>query len=269
MALVSTAELATLIGSRHLRVFDVRADLADPAAGRRRYDVGHIPGAVFVDLEQDLTGRSGPGRHPLPRPEEFSATARRLGIGRSTDVVAYDDIGGAWAARLWWMLRSLGHGQVRVLDGGFPKWESEGRPVTTAVPRPIPADFATVRDWTGVVDRHDVADTGAPLIDARAPERFSGASEPIDPIAGHIPGAINLPYEGNLGEDGTFLEPAALSARYAGVGSDPIVYCGSGVSACHDILAMHLAGRDDARLYEGSWSDWSRHQDAPVAIGDA
>ncbi|HSJ27145.1 MAG TPA: sulfurtransferase [Acidimicrobiia bacterium] len=268
MGLISTAELAALIGSRHLGVFDVRTDLADPQAGRRRYDAGHVPGAVFVDLERDLTGREGPGRHPLPRPEEFSATARRLGIGPSTDVVAYDDDGGAWAARLWWMLRSLGHEQVRVLDGGFPKWESEGLPVTTAVPRPIPGDFATVRDWRWVVNRHDVAATDAQLIDARAPERFSGEREPIDPVAGHIPGAINLPYADNLAPDGTFLEPSALARRYDAVDENPIVYCGSGVSACHDILAMHLAGRDDARLYEGSWSDWSRHQDAPVGIGD-
>jgi thiosulfate/3-mercaptopyruvate sulfurtransferase len=269
MGLISTADLAALIGSRHLRVFDVRTDLADPAEGRRRYDAGHIPGAVFVDLEQDLTGRSGPGRHPLPRPEEFSATARRLGIGPSADVVAYDDESGAWAARLWWMLRSLGHEHVRVLDGGFPKWQSEGRPVTTAVPRPAPGDFATVRSWRGVVNRHDVAASDAPLIDARASERFSGEKEPIDPIAGHIPGAINLPYAGNLAADGTFLERPALSARFAAVEENPIVYCGSGVSACHDILAMHLAGRDDARLYEGSWSDWSRHQHAPVATGEA
>lgn len=268
MPLISTADLATRIGAGELRLFDVRADLADPGAGRRRYGAGHLPGAVFVDLETDLTGRSGPGRHPLPRPEEFSATVRRLGVRPSDVVVSYDDSGGAWASRLWWMLRSMGHATVKVLDGGFPKWEKEGRPVTRAVPRPSPGDFPTVREWRGVVDRQAVAASEARLIDARAPERYRGEHEPIDQIAGHIPGAINLPYADNLREDGTFLDQESLAERFADVGPEPIVYCGSGVSACHNILALHLTGREDALLYEGSWSDWSRQQHAPVATGD-
>jgi thiosulfate/3-mercaptopyruvate sulfurtransferase len=268
MPLISTSELAERIGTTNLRVYDVRADLADPAEGRRRYDAGHLPGAVFVDLEKDLTAPSGPGRHPLPRPEAFSATARRLGISPANLVVAYDDVGSAWASRLWWMLRSLGHANVRVLDGGFPKWAKEDHPITRATPRPMPGDFATVRDWRGVVDRNQVASTRGILIDARAPERYRGEHEPIDQVAGHIPGAVNIPYAGNLRADGTFLDAEALAARYSDVGHDPIVYCGSGVSACHDILAMEVAGVGGARLYEGSWSDWSRQQDAPVATGD-
>ena len=268
MSLISTAELATQVGSRGLRIFDVRADLADPAEGRRRYDSGHLPDAVFVDLEADLTGRSGPGRHPLPRPEEFSAVLRRVGVGPADLVVAYDDSGGAWASRLWWMLRSMGHPNVKVLDGGFPKWEAEGRPVTRAVPRPTPGSFPTVREWRGVVDRSQVSNGASTLIDARVSERYRGEHEPIDRLAGHIPGAVNFPYPGNLGPDGTFLDRAALADRFADIGASPIVYCGSGVSACHNILALHLAGRDDALLYEGSWSDWSRQQDAPVATGD-
>lgn len=268
MSLISTSELADRIGTRHLKVYDVRADLADPAEGQRRYDAGHIPGAVFVDLEKDLTGREGPGRHPLPRPEEFSATVRRIGVNPTDLVVAYDDNGGAWASRLWWMLRSLGHANVRVLDGGFPKWEAEKRPVTRAVPRPVPGDFATVREWRWVVDRHAVARTNATVIDARSPERYRGETEPIDPVAGHIPGAINLPYAANLAPDGTFLPADELRRRFAAVGANPIVYCGSGVTSCHDILAMEIAGLDGVRLYEGSWSDWIRQQDAPVATGD-
>lgn len=268
MSLISTSELATRIGTRELRLFDVRADLADPAEGRRRYDAGHLPGAVFVDLEADLTGRSGPGRHPLPRPEEFSATARRIGISPSALVVAYDDVGGAWASRLWWMLKSMGHANVRVLDGGFPKWQAESRPITRAVPRPPGGDFPTVMEWRGIVDRAEVAAAESTLIDARTPERFRGDREPIDQVAGHIPGAINLPYEDNLADDGTFLDTSKLAERFAGVGPAPIVYCGSGVSACHNILALHVAGQDDALLYEGSWSDWSRQQHAPVATGD-
>lgn len=268
MALISTTELGDLIGSAGLRIFDVRADLADPVEGRRRYDAGHLPTAVFVDLEKDLTGRSGPGRHPLPRPEEFSATLRRLGVSPGDLVVAYDDVGGAWASRLWWMLRSLGHPDAKVLDGGITKWEAERRPLTRAVPRPVPGDFPTVREWTGVVDRDDVRSAAGPLIDARAAERYRGDHEPIDQIAGHIPGAINLPYADNLGPDGTFLPPAELTARYAETGPGSIVYCGSGVSSCHTILAMHVVGIDDVLLYEGSWSDWSRQQHAPNATGD-
>jgi thiosulfate/3-mercaptopyruvate sulfurtransferase len=268
MPLISAFELADRLGTPGLRVFDVRSDLADPAKGRRRYEAGHIPDAVFVDLEADLTGREGPGRHPLPRPEEFSATVRRLGVRPRDLVVAYDDTGGSWAARLWWMLCSLGHPAVRVLDGGFPAWVAGGLPVTRAVPRPTPGDFPTVREWRGVVDRNHVAATSSMVIDARAPERYRGEHEPIDQVAGHIPGAVSVPYAANLSADGTFLSPTQLADRYAGAGSAPIVYCGSGVSACHDILAMHLAGIKGALLYEGSWSDWSRQQDAPVATGD-
>ncbi|MDX1448760.1 MAG: sulfurtransferase, partial [Acidimicrobiia bacterium] len=238
MPLISTSDLAERIGTRDLKVFDVRADLADPKEGRRRYEEGHIPGAVFVDLEKDLTGREGPGRHPLPRPEEFSATVRRLGVSPTDLAVAYDDVGGAWASRLWWMLRSLGHPNVRVLDGGFPKWEAEDRPITRAVPRPVPGDFATVRAWRGVVDRASVAAAESTVVDARAPERYRGESEPIDPVAGHIPGAINLPYAANLAPDGTFLPADELAKRFESVGPSPIVYCGSGVCACHDNLAM-------------------------------
>lgn len=268
MSLMTTDELAALIGTAGLVVLDVRADLADPSEGLRRYEAGHLPGAVFVDLKGDLTGRTGPGRHPLPRPEEFSATVRRLGIGPDSTVVVYDDSGGMWAARLWWMLRSLGHPNVLVLDGGITAWNAEGKPVTQATLRSTPGDFATVREWRGVVDRTAVSRTGATVVDARTEERFRGEHEPIDPVAGHIPGAINLPHTGNLTADGRFLDTAALVARYADVGSRPIVYCGSGVTACHDILAMSLAGVDDALLYEGSWSDWCR-SDAPIATGPA
>jgi thiosulfate/3-mercaptopyruvate sulfurtransferase len=265
--IIEPSALAARIGLRELRIVDVRWYLTDPDRGRTEYRTGHLPGAVFCDLETDLTGSEGPGRHPLPRVEEFSATLRRLGLDRSDHVVAYDDSGGAIAARLWWMLRSIGHPDVSVLDGGFTAWVAEGHPVTKSEPRIKPGSYPTAVQWSGVVDRKEVERSNGPLIDAREPDRYLGVSEPIDPQAGHIPGAANLPYPGNLGPDGRFLPVRKLKERYAGIGPDPIVYCGSGVTACHDLLAMSLAGRNDGLLYEGSWSDWSRLTSAPVAIG--
>ncbi len=266
--LISASDLAARISDARLSIIDVRWYLADPSRGRREYEAGHIPTSVFCDLEADLTGQTGPGRHPLPRPEAFTATLRRLGVHRDHAVVAYDDSGGSAAARLWWMLRSIGHPEVSVLDGGFSEWTREERPVTQAIPRVKPGSYTTALEWSGVIDREGVAAGGHPLIDARAPERYRGEVEPIDPKAGHIPGAVNLAYAGNLGPDGRFLSPADLARRYEPVGPSPVVYCGSGVTACHGILALAIAGRTDALLYEGSWSDWSRQTDSPVGLGD-
>ncbi len=265
--LIEASDLAARIGLRDLRIVDVRWYLADPGRGRVEYDAGHLPGAVFCDLETDLTGSEGPGRHPLPRAEEFSRTLRRLGLNRSDHVVAYDDSGGAIAARLWWMLRSIGHAEVSVLNGGFSAWVAADLPVTQSEPRTRPGSYPTVMEWTGVVDRSAVEAHRGPLVDARDPERYTGATEPIDKQAGHIPGAVNIPYSGNVDANGLFLPLGALSERYADVDAPPIVYCGSGVTACHTLLALALLGRDDALLYEGSWSDWSRSTNAPVATG--
>lgn len=250
---------------------DVRFHLADHDQGRREYAVGHLPGAVFIDLHHELAGSEGGGRHPLPAVSAFVAVLDRAGITPDDHVVAYDDAGGATASRLWWMLRSIGHERVSVLDGGLTAWTESGGSLTELVPhrqptvRPIPAG------WSGTVDADTVAEAvrqGTSLVDARAPVRFRGDDEPIDPRAGHIPGAINRFHVANLGEHGRFRSPDELSTTFADLGSSPIVYCGSGVTACHALLAMSLAGISDARLYPGSWSDWSSDPGRPIAVGD-
>ncbi len=265
MSLISVGDLADRIDT--VRVCDVRWYLGDPDRGRREYLAGHIPGAVFVDLETRLSGPAGPGRHPLPTPGEFVADLGRWGITPDTPVVAYDSAGGAYAARLWWMLRSIGHEPVAVLDGGLQAWIESGRSLSRETPILDPTDYPVPPGWTGVVGREVVVAGEATLIDARAKERYRGEIEPVDPRAGHIPGAINLPYTGNLDPAGRFLSAEMLATRFGGVGPEPIVYCGSGVTACHNLLAMELAGIGDALLYEGSWSDWSSHPDLPIEIG--
>ena len=275
MTLISAEELAARLDdpatAATTAVCDVRFYLADHGQGRREYDAGHIPGAVFVDLHSQLAGGEGGGRHPLPSVADFAGVLGALGISQSTSVVAYDSAGGATAARLWWMLRSIGHGQAAVLDGGLPAWVRAGRPLTTEVPVRRPARYPTPADWTDIVDADAVAEgvaLGATLIDSRAGERFRGEVEPIDPRAGHIPGAVNRFHGDNLGPDGTHRPLAELAARFAGVGESPIVYCGSGVTACHNLLAMSLVGIGRARLYPGSWSEWASDESRPIATGD-
>ncbi len=243
----------------------------DGRDGRSTYEDGHLPGAVFVDLGESLAGPASPegGRHPLPHPEVFAAAMRAAGVSDGRSVVVYDDLAGMVAGRLVVMLRSLGH-PAALLDGGLAAWT--GDLATGPAPETMPGDFAA-RPWPTerFVSADDVADhiaAGGTVIDARAPERFRGETEPIDARAGHIPGAVNLPFAANLHEDGRILGVEALRERYAEAGADPIVYCGSGVSACHDLLAMELAGIDDARLYVGSWSAWSADPDRPVATGE-
>ena len=248
-------------------VCDVRWYLTDPAQGRRDYDSAHLPGAVFVDLHSELAGGPGEGRHPLPNIGGFTALLGRRGIGRHTMVVAYDDAGGAIASRLWWMLRSIGHGRVAVLDGGYSAWTAAGLPVTSDSGAPRTVLYPAVDGWAGTVSADEVAATiarGGDVIDARASERYRGEIEPIDPRAGHIPGARNLPHLGNLATDGTHRSPADLAARFGDVGDNPIVYCGSGVTACHDLLAMTIAGIAGGRLYPGSWSEWSSDPERTV-----
>jgi thiosulfate/3-mercaptopyruvate sulfurtransferase len=269
--LISVGELAGRLDDPGVVVCDVRWYLNDPYRGRREYDEAHVPGAVFVDLHTELAGTVGGGRHPLPTTYEFAAHLSRLGIARDDTVVAYDSAGGATASRMWWMLGSIGHERVQVLDGGYQAWEEAGQPTTDAVVARVPTGYPVVDGWRGIVDADAIAglvERGTVLVDARAADRYRGEVEPIDQRAGHIPGAINLPHLDNLDGTGHHRPVDELAARFAGVGSSPVVYCGSGVTACHDLLAMSVAGITDARLYPGSWSDWSSQPGRPVATGD-
>jgi thiosulfate/3-mercaptopyruvate sulfurtransferase len=277
--LISTADLALHLADPSLVVVDVRHDLGQPDTwGEAEYRRAHIPGARFVHMDRDLaapkTGMNG--RHPLPSAEASAALFGRLGVDASKQVVAYDQGPGSYAARLWWMLRWLGHDAVAVLDGGYAVWEREGRPVTADVPAVVPASFIA-RPSAPVVDVATVAATlGSPsmlLVDARGRERFRGDVEPIDKVAGHIPGAINRPYTDNLAADGRFKPARELRADFSALIGDhapsAIVHtCGSGVTACHNLLAMEHAGLGGARLYPGSWSEWSADPTRPIARGD-
>jgi thiosulfate/3-mercaptopyruvate sulfurtransferase len=258
--LVTTDWLGEHLHEEDLRIVDCRFYLDDPERGRVEYAVGHIPSASYMSLKDDLTGPSGPGRHPLPEAAAFAHRLGSIGIGSDHTVVAYDSSGGSIAARLWWMLRSLGHERAFVLDGGWDAWASEPRSVTREVPRWPPDAFTAVDSWRGVTDREqlDGATDTLILLDARAPERYRGEHEPLDPVAGHIPGAINIPYQGNTDETGRFLTPEALADRFAIAASEGTVvcYCGSGVTACNNLLALEVAGFEGALLYPGSWSDW-------------
>jgi thiosulfate/3-mercaptopyruvate sulfurtransferase len=270
MSLISVADLSTRLDDPDLIVCDVRFHLADHEQGRREYHADHIPGARFVDLHTELAGEQGGGRHPLPDVADFTALLGRLDIGPASFVVAYDSAGGATASRLWWMLRSIGHGRVTVLDGGYPAWQAAGHPTSTDVPAPGIGSYPPAPEWTGTIDADAVeqgAALGATVIDSRDPARFRGDAEPIDARPGHIPGAVNRFFGENLGPDGLMLPVPQLAARFAGLGASPIVYCGSGVTACHNLLAMSLVGVFGGRLYPGSWSEWSADPERAVATG--
>ena len=260
--LISTTELADRLDEVVLN--DIRWALTDPEQGRQTYKAGHIPGAVFVDLDADLSSEPGPGRHPLPDPSEFAETLGRLGIGASDEVVVYDDMKNTVAARMWWMMRSIGHTRIRVLDGGYQRWLEEGRYVDTGDVTRTGTTYPKL-EFTGVATHHDLADR--PHIDARASARYRGDYEPVDPKAGHIPGAINLPATNNLDVDGRFLSANDLLRRFESVGDDAVVSCGSGVTACHNALAMVLAGLEMPNVYVGSFSEWS-NLDLPVSTGN-
>lgn len=274
MTLITVDELHRRMGSDpsdddRLRVVDVRFHLAQPERGRRLYEEAHLPAAVFVDLHTELAGGPGGGRHPLPDVADFRALLGGLGIGRDTSVVAYDDLGGAIAARLWWMLRSIGHEAVAVLDGGIAAWIDAGLPTTDAVPVSSPRTYPDTGGWTGIVGADDVEDAirrGAVVVDARAPDRYRGEHEPIDPRAGHIPGALNH-FHGDLLDAGRHRAPEDLRDMLGRYGDEPIVYCGSGVTACHLLLGLSEAGTTGGRLYPGSWSEWSSDPARPAATG--
>jgi thiosulfate/3-mercaptopyruvate sulfurtransferase len=276
--LIRAEELAPRVGDDALRLVDARFELTDPEAGRRRYREGHLPGALYLHLDDDLSGPIRPdgrgGRHPLPDPGVLAERLGALGIGDAHRVVAYDDAGGAIAARVWWLLRWLGHDDVRVLDGGVDAWRAAGGAWIRDVPDLPPATLTSRPDARLVVDADDVAarleDPVRLLVDARAPERYRGETEPLDRKAGHVPGAINLPYAHNLGPDGRFLAREALRTRFAVLedADEVVVYCGSGVTAAHDLLAIEEAGLGLRTLYAGAWGDWSARDELPVATGD-
>ncbi len=276
-ALVSAKWLHEHLDDPDVRPVDVRWYLTEYGRGRADYNKAHIPGAAFMDIDADLAAppESGPGRHPLPSSEVFAQAAGHAGIGSNTHVIAYDASGGAYATRLWWLLRYFGHERVSLLDGGWQAWQAAGYPTESGEEHVLRAEFTPNPQPGMAVNADEVEDLRGMdrtlLIDARAAERYEGRTEPIDPRAGHIPGARNMPYANNVRSDGTWKNSDELRAQYDALGADNaaqvVCYCGSGVTATHDIFALHLAGHDDARLYEGSWSDWSSNPERPAATG--
>ena len=275
--LVGTAELAAHLDDPDWKVFDCRHDLSDPEYGPREYAKGHIPGARFMHVDHDLaalvTGKNG--RHPLPDAQVFMRKLGAAGVGDGTQVVAYDAHGGVYAARFWWMLRWLGHTNVAVLDGCYAKWIGEHRSATATVPLAVPARFdGQPRAIT--VQASDILELlgrpGSKLIDARAPDRYRGENETLDPVGGRIPGSLNRFFRENLDANGCFMSAAELRPVFrALLGDTPageVVHsCGSGVSACHNLLAMEIAGLPGAKLYPGSWSEWCSDASRPVEKG--
>jgi len=277
--LVSTAVLGQQLGQTDWAIIDCRFSLADTAAGRRNYLESHIPGALYAHLDEDLSGPIIPGqtgRHPLPSVEKFAATLSGWGIDQTVQVVAYDDMGGGIAARLWWMLRWLGHEAVAVLDSGWQSWLAQSR-LTVSQVQPRPARTFIANPQANLLATADEVltlrtDPTHRLLDARSADRFRGENETHDPVGGHIPGAVSAPFAENLAE-GFFRSPEALRERFEGLlGQTPpeqaVIYCGSGVTAAHNLLAMAHAGLDGSRLYVGSWSEWVTDPSRPVATGE-
>lgn len=280
--LVDREQLAARLDRPDWRVFDCRFDLAAPQRGEQSYAQAHLPGAFYAHLDRDLSSPITPqsGRHPLPEPDRLCTWLGDHGIGRDTQVVVYDDTGGTMAVRLWWLLRWLGHDRVALLDGGWQAWTQAGLPLQeTTAPGVGAVSFEGTADWRQVVSSRNLEQQlreggdGLQLMDARTRERFRGDAEPIDPVAGHIPGAFNLPLQDNLDSDGRFKSADTLRAMYVeAFGGRPadsmVAMCGSGVTACHNLLAMELAGLHGGTLYAGSWSEWIRDPGRAVATGD-
>lgn len=269
---IDPARLADLVAAGPVSLLDVRWQLGGPP-GHEEFLRGHLPGAAYVDLESDLADPPGArGRHPLPDPDRFVSAMRRCGVRADVPVVAYDAVGGTSAARCWWLLRHHGHREVMVLDGGLDAWVAAGGPLETAEGAVEPGDFTGGPGSMPVLDADGAARVARQgvLVDARAPERFRGEVEPVDPVPGHIPGAVNVPTAVNLDERGRFRPAAELAVAYELAGVTPSrrigVYCGSGVTACHDVLALEVLGVG-AALYPGSWSEWVRDRRRRVATG--
>jgi thiosulfate/3-mercaptopyruvate sulfurtransferase len=276
--LIDTLALADRLSDPSLVIVDCRFDLADRPAGELAYEQGHIPGAVYASLDRDLSGEKNGrnGRHPRPDPASLAVAFGSWGIDNTVQVVTYDQDNGMFASRLWWLLRWLGHDAVAVLDGGFAKWHAERRPERSGVESRTPRTFSGAPRARWIVDADEVARIvaggDAVLVDARAPERYRGENETLDRVAGHIPGAVNHFYKWNLSADGTFRTPQEIRERVrASVGDLPaerlVCYCGSGVTACQNLLAFEHAGLGGSRLYLGSWSEWSSDPSRPVETG--
>ena len=274
--LIGAQALAENIHRQDWVVVDCRFDLADTDKGEHAYRQTHIPGARYAHLDRDLSGpvTAVTGRHPLPDSGVFARWLGAQGIHNRSQVVAYDDLGGSMAVRLWWLMRWLGHRRVAVLDGGFQAWRDAGLVMTADVPDPEPAVFKGVADQRMIVHADALMQqkAGRVLIDVRTAERFRGEAEPIDPVAGRIPGAVNVPWPENLGTDGRFLPAATLRGRYKQAtgleAEERVLMCGSGVTACFGILALEVAGIPGARLYAGSWSEWIRDPRRPIMTGE-
>lgn len=273
--LISTADLAKNLENPHWVIVDCRFDLGKPDWGEQAYQQAHIPGAVYAHLDRDLSGpKTGQtGRHPLPEQAELFAALSRMGIGPGVQVVAYDANGGAYAVRLWWLLKLYGHSAAAVVDGGFPKWQAEGRPTRAGVETNPTTGFSGTLNGDMIADEQDAARAAADprgrLVDARAPERYRGEVEPIDPVAGHIPGAVNRFHGLNLDQNGTMKPPDQLRVEFEQLlgDADPhetVFYCGSGVTSIHHLLAMESAGLPGGKIYVGSWSHWIRDPKRPI-----
>ncbi|MCQ8105935.1 sulfurtransferase [Methylomonas sp. SURF-2] len=274
--LISATELAANLHKPDWVIFDCRFSLADTTAGAAAYRRGHIPGARYADLNLHLSSpvKSYTGRHPLP---DFSGLSKQLsawGVGNRSQVVVYDDAGGAFAGRLWWLLRCMGHTDVAVLDGGMQYWQKQTLPVTTVLPKPVSNHFRCYPDqkqWLSATELENaLAGNRIVLIDARAPERFQGRQEPIDPVAGHVPKAVNRPFQLNLDKQGLFLPATQLKNQFQTLlrsrpPAEVVHMCGSGVTACHNLLAMEIAGLSGSKLYAGSWSEWIVNKNRSVA----
>lgn len=275
--LIDAATLQASYNEPDWVVLDCRFNLADPLAGERAYREGHIPGSFFLDLDQDLSSAITPqsGRHPLPDAQQLGDKLAAMGISKATQVIVYDDCSGMMAGRSWWLLRWLGHPQVALLDGGLQAWQQQGGMLENSSPETLAKAFVPVVDQTATVTTETLQNSrlgsAIYLVDARAAERFTGEVEPIDPVAGHVPGAINRPLMDNL-QAGLFKKPEDLRAEWLQLlgdapAADVVHMCGSGVTACHNLLAMEVAGLSGSRIYPGSWSEWIRDPANPVATG--
>jgi thiosulfate/3-mercaptopyruvate sulfurtransferase len=276
--LISVKDLQNLSKSSTAQylIFDCRSDLKKPTLGYEEYSQGHIPQAIYVDLEKDLSGPKNKlrGRNPLPSPKEWAVTRARLGITESTHVILYDFLDNTYATRMWWMLHATGHKNIQILDGGYSQWLKLNGDIEVQenFSQQLPADLPAI-EYQNLIQMSAVQDhLSQPcftLVDARAGERFRGDIEPLDPVAGHVPGSLNRPYKSNLNQDGLFKSSAQLREElaYLGVNANRVVHtCGSGVSACHNLLAMEIAGFHGSLLYAGSWSEWCHHPDNPIAV---
>lgn len=277
--IISVQQLADIIQNDNVRIFDCRFSLQDPQGGLKKYQEGHIPGAQFADMDTQLSSSmtETSGRHPLPGADTFLAQLCAWGIDNVTQVIAYDDISGAFAARLWWMMRWMGHQKVAVLDGGLQKWTEGGHALSQEDASYAQTNFTGQANTQWLLDidtvRQELAADNITLIDARAADRFTGKDQKTDPVPGHVPGANNLPFGGNLTKQGVFAAPEVIRARFEPLVQEKSIgqvvnMCGSGVTACHNLLAMAIAGYEPTKLFIGSWSQWIRDASRPVATGD-